>query len=273
MRTDLHIHSVASDGVYTVSQICSKAISAGLAGIAITDHDTVDGLAEIKELKKKYNDLKIVPGVEIGTYWNELDIHMLGYNINYNLNWFRDYLISLQNTRLKRMEKMISKIKNLGYEISNTEIMESAGGSSLGRPHIARVLVKKGYFPDVQQVFKSLLNRGQPAYVPRKKISPFEAIEVITAAGGIPVLAHPGLSLTEDFGLINELAKRGLLGIEVYYPLHTSETVYELLKIAASKDLLVTGGSDFHGYEDDELGKSYVNISAIHEIYRLSKKI
>ncbi|NLO88935.1 MAG: PHP domain-containing protein [Clostridia bacterium] len=273
MKVDFHIHTTASDGFFNAAQICKKAEEAKLSGIAITDHDTVEGLKEFELLQKQHGNLTIVPGIEIGSYWKDCDIHILGYNINHNLNWLHDYLHSLQESRIKRIEKIISKLNKLGYHIDFSDVLatKEKDSGSIGRPHVAKALISKGYFSDTQEVFSSLLEAGKPAYVPRKKITPFEAIEVVLNAGGVPVLAHPGLSLKNKHEVVFELIKNGLLGIEVYYPLHSTETVEFYKGIAEKHDLIITGGSDFHGYEGDELGKCFVDYSIILEIYKRSQ--
>ncbi|KUK10353.1 MAG: PHP domain protein [Clostridia bacterium 41_269] len=272
-KADLHIHTTASDGFFSAEEICEKALEVELAGIAITDHDTIDGLGENELLQKKFKGLKIVPGIEIGSYWMDLDLHILGYNINYKLSWLRDYLHSLQKSRIERIEKIISKLNKLGYKISFSDIIAVKGetNGSIGRPHVAKALVSRGYFPSSNEAFSSLLDVGKLAYVPRKKITPFEAIEVILKAGGIPVLAHPGLSLKGSYEIIFELIRGGLLGIEVYYPEHSLDDIRFYNELAEQYNLIVTGGSDFHGYEGDRLGKSFVDISVILQIYEKTK--
>jgi len=273
MKADLHIHTTASDGFFSTAQICKKAEEVKMSGIAITDHDTVEGLKEIEFLQKQHRNLKIVPGIEIGSYWNDCDIHILGYNINHYLHWLHDYLHSLQGSRIERVEKILSKLNNLGYKINFSDVLaaKEKNSGSIGRPHVAKALVSRGYFLDTKEAFSSLLDVGKQAYVPRKKITPFEAIEVVLNAGGVPVLAHPGLSLKNKHQVVFELIKSGLLGIEVYYPLHSMEIVKFYRELAEQHDLIITGGSDFHGYEGDELGKSFVDFSAILKIYRRSQ--
>ncbi|NLK00463.1 MAG: PHP domain-containing protein [Clostridia bacterium] len=265
MKADLHIHTVFSDGLYTIPEICDLAAEMGLAGLAFTDHDSIDSLIYYnpQELEKRYG-MNFLPGVEIGTHWKGQDIHILGYNIGYNIGWFRDFLSSAQEERQKRSEKIVHLLNQQGYELNDDDVENLAKIPSVGRPHIAEILIEKGYFSRMDQVFDILLNPGKPCYVPRKTFTPFEAIEAILNSGGIPVLAHPGL--LKDLSIMDDLIKHNLKGIEVYHPVHPKKTVYSLLKYTVSKDLLATGGSDFHGHGNDELGKCAVAMDVVHKI-------
>ena len=266
MLADLHIHTKASDGLYTAEEICSMAVAAGITAIAITDHDTIDGF---HRLKTPIAGLEVMPGVEISTYWQGQDIHMLGYNISLDKGSLGQKLYAFRNDRLHRLRKMIDKLRELGYEIEEDDAIAFAEGDSVGRPHVAQAMVAKGYFDNVKDVFDELLASGAPAFVPREKITPAEGIEAIISSGGVPVLAHPGLT-PGSLELIASLVDLGLKGVEVYYPLHSKEFIDVLLKVTKIYDLLATGGSDFHGFPGDSLGKSGVDSSIVDRIKELS---
>ncbi|HHX94262.1 MAG TPA: PHP domain-containing protein [Clostridia bacterium] len=268
MLADLHIHTKASDGLHSPEEICAMAIKAGLAGIAITDHDTLDGFLALK--KRNEPGLEVLPGVEISTHWHGEEVHLLGYNVSPEKGYLQEMLVSFQEERRHRITKIVNKIQKLGFQIDEEEIIACAKGKSLGRPHVAQALIAKGYYEDVKEVFEELLEAGAPAYVPREKITPEEGIKAIASAGGIPVLAHPGL-VKNCLELIAELTPIGLKGVEVYYPLHSQDLIHTLLIMTQEKGLLVTGGSDFHGFTGDKLGKSCVDFSVVEAIKDLSR--
>lgn len=260
---DLHIHTTASDGTMSGKEIIRAAIDIGLEGIAITDHDTVSGLEEAVQLGKELN-FPVIPGIELSTEFEQREIHILGYFIKYHLSWVREKLIDLQNARIKRISKMVAKLNNLGYDINEEEVFHHAGNGSVGRPHIAHILKEKGYSLTVQDAFRQLIGKDCPAYVERFKLTPLEAAAFITNAGGIPVLAHPGLSQSD--GLIPLLCDYGLKGIEVYHPDHTMADESKYLLMAREHRLMITGGSDFHGSSRSALGSKSVSAKIWHEM-------
>lgn len=266
MLADMHVHTKASDGLYSADEVCSMAIAAGLAAIAITDHDTMDGFLS---LKIPVAGLEVMSGVEISTHWQGQDIHILGYNISLYKGILGEKLLNFRNERLCRLEKMIDKLRGLGYEIDESDVIALAEGDSVGRPHVAQAMVAKGYFDNVKNVFEELLTPGKPAFVPREKITLAEGIETIVSSGGVPVLAHPGLTVG-SLELIAELTALGLKGVEVFYPLHSKEFIDVLLKVTKAYGLLATGGSDFHGFPGDALGRAGVDSSIIARIKELS---
>lgn len=262
MLADLHVHTKASDGLFSAEEVCQMALKAGLSAIAITDHDTLEG---VKSLERPVPGLQVMTGVEISTEWRGGDVHILGYNFNENHGLLQETLREFQEERKRRITKMVNKLVSLGYDISEEEVAINAKGDSIGRPHVAQALVAKGYFKDVNSAFEQLLERGGPAYVPREKTSPQKGIEAILSSGGVPVLAHPGL--IENFSdLIGELVPLGLKGVEVYYPLHSDNFVAWMLKTTKNYGLLATGGSDFHGFRGDFLGESTVDVSVLEKI-------
>lgn len=254
---DMHLHSQASDGLLTVEQIFLTAHRKGLKGIAITDHDTVDGLREAIHFSTVY-DLEFIPGIELSTDYNGAEVHILGYYINpYNTS-LMSFLADFKEARENRLHKIVNKLVSLGYDINAEDIYNEMGSrnTAVGRPHIARALIKKNYFSDISEVFEKLLGYGKPAYVERTKVSVGEGIELILQSGGIPVLAHPRLVrkysdkfLIEKF--VRELTNLGLQGIEVYHSQQTNLDSERLKSIARSFNLVITGGSDCHGKIED----------------------
>jgi predicted metal-dependent phosphoesterase TrpH len=246
MTADLHIHTTASDGRLTPEDILKHAIEAGLSYISITDHDTVNGLLELYEKPgNKINTICIIPGIEFSTDLPENEVHILGYNIDiYNLE-LRNQLDVLVTHRHERTKQVIHKLNQLGYTIDYLRVIELAQhATSIGRPHIARALIEKGYFSTVSDVFITLLDKNGPAYVPHYKLTPLQVITLIKKAGGIPVLAHPGLIGNDT--IILDLINIGIIGLEVYHPSHNTLQTQKYLDLANQYQLVVTGGSDFH---------------------------
>jgi predicted metal-dependent phosphoesterase TrpH len=270
---DMHIHTKASDGMFTVQEIIRMAQKANLEGIAITDHDTIDGLDEAVEAGERFK-FPVIPGIELSTDYQKKDIHILGYFLDYHLPWFRKKIYQLQNARIDRIIKMVDKLTKLGYDIDSEEVFSLAGTGSVGRPHIAYILHKKGQVNTIQETFQKLIGNGCPAYVPRFKLEPVEAVKLIIEAGGIAVLAHPGLSKA-DF-MIKPLCKAGLRGIEVYHPDHKISDEARYLKLAQKHNLIITGGSDFHGIPGGKrsaLGSKYVNKEIWDKLLDLKEKL
>ncbi|SES77400.1 PHP domain-containing protein [Anaerobranca gottschalkii] len=240
---DLHIHSLHSDGTMSIKKIIEIAESLNLEIISITDHDTVSGVQEAIELVKG-KEIKLVPGIEINTEYKKKEVHILGYFIDI----FNDNLIEtieyLRNERVNRVKKIITKLNNLNIPITFEEVLEQSKGESIGRPHIALAMIKKGYGKTVAEIFDEYIDQGKPAYVERFKLSPYDAIKLIRNANGIAVLAHPRLVKDED--IVNELLPH-LDGLEVFHSEHTEEDSNYYLNKALQYNLIVTGGSDCHG--------------------------
>lgn len=248
---DLHTHSTASDGTMTPSELVRHAKEAGLSALALTDHDTTDGIDEALEEGKK-SGVEVIAGVEINVdFTPDSEMHLLGYFFEDNYKNLEPLLKRLKASREERNPKMIKKLNELGFDISLEEVRREAKDKLVGRPHIASVLVKKGYFKKISDVFNKYISAGRPAYVKREKLLPKEAIEEIVRCGGIPVLAHPiYISLTamaELRALIHELRGYGLKGIEAFYSDNTPYDTILFLKLAIEYNLIPTGGSDFHG--------------------------
>jgi predicted metal-dependent phosphoesterase TrpH len=251
MMYDLHIHSTASDGLLTPAEIISAAVEIGLTGLAITDHDTVGGIEEAYDFIDAHSiPLHLIPGIEMNAEIDENEVHILGYFIDYHSSRLLNKLKEIKEARWERAQKMVYKLKSMGLAISLEHVERLARGDLIGRPHIAQALTEKGYVFSIKEAFKKYIGKGRPAYIPRYKFMPQEAIQLIREAGGIPILAHPGL--LSDKKLVCEVIDMGVVGLEVYYPEHTFQQVNDFLRLCQELNLLVTGGSDFHGTGSDE---------------------
>jgi len=245
---DLHTHTTASDGSLTPVELVRYAYNKGIAAIAVTDHDTMTGVESAAEEGKKLG-IEVVPGVEISVDFKP-EMHLLGYFFNKGYESIFNILKELREKREQRNPKIIKKLNEMGFDITLSEAESLAMGGIVGRPHIARVMMNKGYVSSIAEAFDKYLASGRPAYFKKEKLNPEEGISVIAGAGGIPVLAHP-VHLNMDFSqldsLLGNLADKGLKGIEAYYTDNTEEQTMEFVRLADKHNLLVTGGSDFHG--------------------------
>lgn len=270
---DLHTHTIASDGMnppYVNVQLAKKA---GLSAIAITDHDTISGIEEAIEEGERIG-IQVVPGVEISTVARGQDIHVLGYFIDIHDPTLLQRLSELRETRQRRNAMMIEKLQQLGMDITLEEVAELVSdikqdGDTIGRPHIAQVLVNKGYVASINEAFKQLLGTGSAAYINPPRITPQTAINWIHEAGGKAVLAHPGLY--KDDELVIEIIGQGLDGMEVYHSDHTPQDEDRYKKIAEQHNLIMTAGSDFHGERESEIfhgevGARRINATVIDQL-------
>lgn len=257
MASDLHVHTTFSDGRLTPEEIVAAAKDAGLSYIAITDHDTVEGIRHLYE-QGLYpsKTLHIIPGIEFSCEVDEHDVHILGYDFDIYNQALEDKVTELSESRWARFSQMVEKLQELGYAITESDVLQIAGTSrAIGRAHMARALVKKELVGSVREAFDKLLEHGQPAYVPHYRIEPEDAIALIRNAGGVPVLAHP--KLVGDDAIVERMLALDFGGLEVYYPRHDEEDVARYKAMAEAHGLLITGGSDFHATsqrEPSELG-------------------
>jgi len=241
---DLHIHTTASDGAMTPTQIVRMAADAGLAAIGITDHDTVDGVDEAVAAGQDLGVI-VVPGVEISAiYGHNIEVHMLGYFFDHNAPALRSQLDTLRNARTIRGKKMVERLNEAGVAISFERVTEIAQGGAIGRPHVARALLEMGVVSTIDAAFGKYLQEGGPGYVPRYKISPSDAVTLIVQAGGVACCAHVA-KLNRDELLI-DLMRQGMRAIEVRHPDHGSAGTRYYERFAAKHDLIPTGGSDAH---------------------------
>ena len=246
---DLHCHSTFSDGSFTPEELADKADAIGLSALALSDHDTMAGIPRFLEAAKPYA-FEPVPGVELSVDCPHGVMHMLGYwmdpdnePLNRQLEWIRD-------GRTARNREILRKLNELGFAVTEAEVRAKAGEDVVGRPHFAQVMIDKGYVKDKYDAFDNWLGDGKPAYADRPRLTAEVAIDLLRAAGGVPVLAHPfTLHLGKESmeNLLRTLKDRGLAGMECYYSEHSADLTRDYLELAARLDLVPTGGSDFHG--------------------------
>lgn len=265
-RADLHVHTTASDGTLTSEEVVREAARIGLAAVGIADHDTILGLGPGLAAGNEVGVI-VVPAVEINTDFGKDEMHMLGYYIDPESKSLAEHLETLRNGRLDRGRKIVGKLNEVGVNISMDRVVEIAGSGSIGRPHIARAIVEAGYARTMEGAFGRYLIRGKPTYVPRYKLTPFQAMEIIREAGGVAVLAHPGTHKHDE--LIPKLVEAGLQGLEVYHTDHSSFQARRYAEIARRYDLIPTGGSDSHGpnnIKTVEIGSVTVDISVVDRL-------
>jgi predicted metal-dependent phosphoesterase TrpH len=245
LRIDLHTHSTASDGVLAPSELARQARAAGLDVIGLTDHDSTAGVAEAQRAGEPIG-LRVVAGVEVNTDLPGGEAHVLGYFVDHEQPAFQRTLTVLREARALRGERMVARLRAAGLDVSWERVRALAEGA-VGRPHVARALIERGYAISVDDAFARWLGRGRPGYVPRLKLSPVEAVRFIRSAWGVPVLAHPASIPDLEATLLPDLMAAGLLGLECYYGQYDDATVRRLLAVATARNLIATGGSDYHG--------------------------
>ncbi len=264
-RIDLHIHSTASDGVFTPSEVVHLALERGLAVIALTDHDTLGGVVEAQRAACD-TGLEVIASVEVNSEGEWGDLHFLGYYVDLENGLLRERLRAMQDVRVERARRMVERLREMGMVLEWEEVRALAGGDSVGRPHVARALLSRGYVATMQEAFARFIGHDGPAYVPRQRLAPPEVIQTVIAAGGVPVIAHPAHSGPAAVKRIPEFVGYGLRGVEVYYPDHLPEEIEMLLGLCQEYGLLATGGSDFHGPGSSEgapLGSVYVPLECV----------
>ncbi len=271
-RADLHVHSTASDGSYAPEELPGLAAKAGLAAMALTDHDSVEGVTAARAVSRAAGVL-VVPGVELTAYASggeggrEIEMHIVGLFVNADEPGLRERLAELRAAREERVRAMASRLAELGLTVDAEAILAHGARRAVGRAHMAQELVRAGHCSGVREAFDRYLAPGQPAYVPKVKITPAEAIEMIHRAGGCSVLCHPGL-IAGVGAWVAELASAGLEGLEVHSPAHSAQDERDLLELARRHGLSVAGGSDFHGEvkPDVSIGQeavSFVELSGL----------
>jgi predicted metal-dependent phosphoesterase TrpH len=258
MKIDLHTHSSASDGIKSPAELAEFAVSKGLSALALTDHDTIDGINEAEKAAAGHG-LDFIPGIEFSVDYPGGSFHLLGYYIDRNNEDLKKELKWITDMRDKRAGLIVEDLNANGFKITLDQIIAEAGSASaIGRPHIARILLKNGYGTDLNDIFKNFLVKGKPGYVKKNKISPARAFELIKLSGAVAVVAHPGslgFEKPEQFeSFINEMKKNGLAGIECYSGAHTFDQINYYLDVAQNHGMLVTGGSDFHGDKNEAIG-------------------
>ncbi|KJR45077.1 metal-dependent phosphoesterase [Desulfosporosinus sp. I2] len=271
-EADLHCHTTASDGLLTPTELVRLVAELGLKGVAITDHDTIQGWDEAEDVGSNYQ-IQILKGIELNTNWHGEEVHILGYELDGSSSYLKGKLGGLREAREQRMFNILDRLATLGIDISEDEVRQFAQGESIGRPHIAQVLLNRGFVRSIKEGFERYIGRGAPAYVPRYKLTPEEGIELVRKAQGVAVLAHPGIGRLEEG--IPAWIEAGLQGIEVQHSEHKPEDVLRYSTLAEQYNLLATGGSDFHGEARKpgvEVGRWGVSLNVVEQIFSLAKQ-
>jgi predicted metal-dependent phosphoesterase TrpH len=243
---DLHMHSTASDGSRPPGDVVREAKRVGLCAIALTDHDTLDGLAEAEMVGRELG-VRIVRGVELSAVEGDVETHILGLHLG-DAAALEAHLVSLREMRRTRAERMVAKLNDLGVRVELASVLDQAAGGAIGRPHVARAMIAEGWAVDFRDAFERYLGNGKPAYVAKDRLAVRDAIELIHGAGGIAVLAHPASGGTRE--RVEAFVREGIDGIEVRHPSHSSEDIARLGALVEHFSLVPSGGSDWHGAAD-----------------------
>jgi len=276
---DLHSHTTASDGTLSPRELVSAAAARGVRVLAVTDHDSTDGVRDALDEAAKHPPLTIVPGLEIncdapgapGAAGAE--VHVLGYYVDLEAVWFQDFLREQRVERVARVHRIAERLAELGMPIDPAEVFAIVKEGSAGRPHVAQVMVQRGYVTSVREAFDRYLHANGPANVPRRRLTPAEAVRVIRRAHGVPVFAHPGLA--DRDALIPELVQAGLMGIEAIYAEHSAAQTAHYKGLCRAHGLVATGGSDYHGERSgrtNALGHPPVPMSVWEELKAAAAK-
>jgi len=253
MRVDLHLHTTASDGLLAPAALASAVQAAGLHVFSVTDHDTVDALPEV-EAQARALGLRLIPGIELSAMWHTVEFHILGYFVDSTNTGLLAYLQARREARRTRLQAILNRLRALGMTVDAEEVLARAQDGNVGRPHVARVLVDRGYVASTDEAFDRYLGDGRPAYVPRPDVTVAQAIQAIHDAGGLASLAHPGLHRRDN--AIPDLIAAGLDAVEAYHVCHSAGATAHYRRLADWRGLLVTGGSDFHGSTDRDHGSA-----------------
>jgi hypothetical protein len=261
-KVDLHMHTTYSDGFYTPAEILDKAKENGFDAISITDHDSISGIEEATIIGKEMG-IEVISGVEISSEHNGKEVHILGYFIDPLDEEFKKYLNFFREERIKRAERIVKKLNSIGLNLTFDDILAISKSSTIGRPHIARAMVEKGLVSSYHEAFNKYIGNGCPAYEKKVHISPESVYKIITDAGGLSFIAHPGYMPEET---LKELIESGVDGIEVYHPSHSMQKNKFYKGIVSEYFLLESGGSDYHGgprNDDDNFGRFYASYSVL----------
>ncbi len=273
-KVDLHLHSTASDGRLAPADVVRQAAEQGLSVIAITDHDSVEGVAPALEAAKAFPRLKVIPGIELSTDVPQGEVHVLGYFIDYKNREFQVTLEKLRHSRLERAQGMVARLQNLGIHIDWERVQEIAGTGSIGRPHIAQAMLEKGYITSLKEAFDKFISREGPAYVEREKMSPVEAVALVLQVNGLPVLAHP-FTINNLETTVDKLKAAGLVGIEAYFYGYTADEIHRLVSLSERYGLIATGGGDYHGLDstgEPVIGSVDVPMESVERLIALAKQ-
>lgn len=267
---DLHCHTTASDGIRTPSDLIDFAIERNVGVLAVTDHDTVSGLEEaVKYASDK--DLTLIPGIEFSIDYQGGSFHLVGLYVDYSYSPLIEKTLHLQTVRDKRIYRIIEDLEKYGIEIPVEDVLQESAGGAIGRPHVARVLVKHGYANNINEVFKKYLVKGKPGYVKKERIRIEDAISLVKGAGGISIIAHPVSlnyrNMTEFENILKGFVEAGVDGIEVYSSMHKPSEISDFLDLAVKYNLIISGGSDYHGDKDEKIGYYLPSKPIPYEIY------
>lgn len=244
MTADLHLHTNFSDGTFTPEELAQEAKRHSLRAIALTDHDTMDGCGRMSAACRDAG-IEFIPATELTAEQDGIELHLLGYFLDRENETLKDQLTKFQEVRQNRIHEITQRLQHLGYQLQAESVFRLANCRAPGRPHVARAMVQEGYVGSLDEAFERFLKKGKPAWAPKFKMSALEAIELIHQAGGLAVLAHPGLSRADE--TIDALIRSGLDGLECFHTKHSTYMTEHYLELAERHDLAVTGGSDCHG--------------------------
>jgi hypothetical protein len=270
---DLHSHTTASDGTLTPRELVRAAARRGVRVLAVTDHDSTEGLRDAIDEAAQHPPLTIVPGLEINCDVPGAEVHILGYYVDAEAAWFQDFLREQRVERAARVHRIAARLAELGMPIDPAEVFALVNEGSAGRPHVAQVMVQRGYVTSVREAFDRYLHTNGPANVPRKRLTPADAVRLIRRARGVPVFAHPGLA--DRDALIPELIEAGLLGIEAIYAEHSAAQTAHYKDLCRAHGLVATGGSDYHGERSgrtNQLGHPPVPMSVWEELKNAAER-
>jgi len=243
---DLHSHTTASDGRLSSAELVRKAIEENLTALAVTDHDTVDGIDAAREEAAAHTDRgpEIIAGIEVSANYEDASVHVLGLFVRHREPWLVDFFAVARERRIERIHRILAKLDAVGVHVAAEDVFAKSTHGTVGRPHVAEVLVDRGVVSSFAEAFDRYLGQGAPAYVGYEKVTLRDATDLITRAGGVASLAHPGLLKRDE--LIPKMVEDGLQAIEAHHPDHPPDLATRYLQMAARLGLLVTGGSDFH---------------------------
>ena len=267
---DLHLHSQFSDGTFTPEELVLQAQKCGLACIALTDHDTVEGCARAAAACAAVK-MEFIPGAELTAEHEDTEVHILGYFLDTANQVLLEKIAKFQSVRQNRIREMCAALNQMGIPLQAEAVFALANCKSPGRPHVARALVKEKLVANLDEAFERFLKKSRPAWVPKTKMSALESVELIHQAGGLAVMAHPGLNRTDD--IIPDLVDAGLDGIECFHTKHSTVMAERYLEIAEKYDLLVTGGSDCHGFSKNKplIGTVKLPYEHVEKLYAAKK--
>ncbi|MCX6022048.1 MAG: PHP domain-containing protein [Chloroflexi bacterium] len=275
MLVDFHLHTTASDGRMTPTQLVRRAGRKGMRVIAITDHDSTEGLVEAYEAAKEFPDLRIIPGIELSTDVEAGEIHMLAYFIDWKTPAVQEKLSKFREGRADRGLRMVKKLNDLGMVISWERVLEIADGAAVGRPHVAQAMLEQGYVSNFSEAFDLYIGRNGPAYAEREKLTPVEAVALAKEMGGYAAVAHPR-DIPDLEGALPELVDAGLAGLESYYYGYSQEYVEYLVGLANRYGIIPTGGSDCHGIPGGaggDVGEVDIPMSSADSMLALAERL